>query len=167
MSVVIRVGIKPEYEDVKGTGRKNYIETKLGIPVKNVSSRHLYVMEGITKEYAEIAAQKLLKDNVVEYYEVFEEDMGGRPDQNGAKSNSWLVRVGYKMQPLVLDAWGDTTKKAMKDIGIDAKSVRHLEEWLIEGELGEEHIKIICKQKLADEKVQNFSYVPAEVGKRA
>jgi len=164
MSVVVRVGIKPEYEDVKGAARKNYIEKNLGIPVKNISSRHLYVIDGLPfKEQAKMAAEKLLADKVVEYYEIFEaenKEVYSQPSLPVDSKGPWLVWVGYKTQPLVLDAWGDTTKKAMTDLGIHAKSVRHMEEFLIEGELDMTQIDTICREKLADGKVQDFTYRP-------
>jgi phosphoribosylformylglycinamidine (FGAM) synthase PurS component len=172
MAVVVRVGIKPKYDDVKGEGKKDYARDKLGLPVEKISSRHLYVMEGVTKEDAHLAAYHLLVDKVVENFEIFETDnIFEQPAISPEPHHMWTVRVGYKINPLVLDAWGDATNKALKDIGINAKSVRHVEEYEIEGEVtgdndeieGEltvDQIVTLCKEKLADEKVQQFSYVP-------
>jgi phosphoribosylformylglycinamidine (FGAM) synthase PurS component len=155
----------PGQDDVKGDGRKTYIEKNLGIPVEHVSSRHLYVMEGSTPVDANKAGRSLLADKVVEYFEVFEDDeIYKQQNAQPGFCGSWLVRVGYKTKPLVLDAWGDNTHKALKDIGIDTTSVRHLEEFEITGRLTEDQIRMICKEKLADEKVQMFTYKPlAEV----
>jgi phosphoribosylformylglycinamidine (FGAM) synthase PurS component len=148
-------------DDVKGDGRKTYIEKNLGIPVEHVSTRHLYVMEGSTPDDAKEAGRRLLADKVIEYFEVFEDAKiyEQQVTQRGFRG-SWLVRVGYKTKPLVLDAWGDSTSKALSDIGITATSVRHLEEFEIRGELTEKQIRTICKEKLADEKVQLFTYIP-------
>ena len=160
--VIVRVGIKPKYDDVRGNGRKDYIESKLGIPVGKVSSRQLYTIEGISDEDAKTAAERLLTDKVVEQFEIFHGDVFETRAPEGYRG-SWLVRVGYKSKPLVLDAWGDATRTALIDLGIKTDSVRHAEEFLIEGELTENQIKTICKEKLADEKVQQFSYKPVEV----
>ncbi len=163
MPVIVRVITDPKY-DVKGEGKKNYIQNKLGIPVTNVSSRHLYVIDGLSiKEQAKVAAKKLLADKVAEYFEIFEADnkeIYSQPAVPIGAKGPWLVWIGYKTQPLVLDAWGDTTKKVMKDLGIHAKSVKHMEEFLIEGELDMTQIDTICREKLADGKVQDFTYRP-------
>jgi phosphoribosylformylglycinamidine synthase len=76
----------------------------------------------------------------------------------------WKIEIGYK--PTATDAMGEGVKKDIEDLGIsDVDHVRIMQLYMIEGDLSESEIKIICEELLTDRITQTYAYNVSVVSK--
>ena len=164
MPSIIEVVPKKGIPDVRGERINKYIRDYMGIPVDSVRTRTLYFFSNeLDPEQAECFGRVLLADSVVEVSRF----LGDVPVYEQPKipedfRGSWIVRVGYKLKPLIMDNWGEATRLALERIsGIELDLVRKIEEYEVMGDLTREQIDRICREeKLADSKVQSHIRIP-------
>lgn len=164
MPSVIEIVPKKGIPDVRGERTAKYIRDFVEVPIDYIRTRTLYFFsDDIQPEKAEQYVKILLADSVVEDFNF----LGDTPIYEQPKipddyRGSWIVRVGYKQKPLIMDNWGEATRLALKKIfGTDSGPVRKIDEYEIYGDLTQEHIRKICsEEKLADSKVQSHIMIP-------
>jgi phosphoribosylformylglycinamidine synthase PurS subunit len=152
----IEVGYKPTATDAMGEGIKKDIED-LGISgVDYVKTLQLYMIDGdLSEPDVKSICENLLTDRITQDFEY--KGSLVREDDSGA----WLVEVTYK--PGVTDPVGDSTFKGIKDLGISGvSSARTGRKYIVKGSLTESDIELICKRLLANDVIQNYSYVKAQ-----
>lgn len=164
MPSVIEISPKKGVPDVKGERTKTYIKEYMGVPVDGVKTRILYFFcDDLTAEQAHDFAQVLLKDSVVEE-STFLGDVPvyEQPEIPEDFRGCWRVRVGYKLRPLIMDNWGEATRRALEQIfDITLDLVRKIDEYEVTGDLTRAQIERICREeKLADSKVQTYICIP-------
>jgi len=168
MPSVIEVRPKAGIPDVRGERTRTYINDIMGVPVDSVGTRTLYFFsDDIKPDQAQKFGDVLLADSVVEDHRF----LGDAPVYEQPKvpedyRGPWLVRVGYKRKPLIIDNWGEATRKALIRIfDAELESVRKIDEYEIRGDLSRHQIDKICsEEKLADSKVQTYICIPLGEG---
>jgi phosphoribosylformylglycinamidine (FGAM) synthase PurS component len=168
MPSVIEVRSKSGIPDVRGERTRGYINDVMGVPVGSVGTRTLYYFsDEIGPEQARQFGDVLLADSVVEDHRFLgDAPVYEQPQVPANYRGSWLVRVGYKRKPLIIDNWGEATRRALNrifDAGLE--SVRKIDEYEIRGDLNRKQIDKICsEEKLADSKVQTHICIPLGEG---
>ncbi len=164
MPSVIEIVPKDGIPDVKGERTAKYIRDFMGVPVDSVGTRTLYFFtDDIQPDQAERYARVLLADNVVEDFKfLWNSPVYEQPEIPDEYKGAWVVRVGYKQKPLIMDNWGKAARLALERIfGVELGSVRKIDEYEIRGDLSKEQIMRICsEEKLADSKVQSYIMIP-------
>jgi len=128
-------GIKKDIKDLGVTGVKKVTQSQVFIISGDISSSEV---ERITKE--------LLVDPVTQ------ESILGNSIQK--KSNCRVVEIAYN--PGVMDPVEDSTKKAIKDLGITGvKSIKTEKKYFIEGKITEKEFKNICEKLLYNKVIQH------------
>ena len=73
-----------------------------------------------------------------------------------------IWRVEIKEKDGVYDAFGESVVKDISDLGIKSvKKVHVVHVYMINGDIQENEIKVICQELLADRVTQDYSYCPA------
>ncbi|MBN2567541.1 hypothetical protein JXB02_05665 [Candidatus Woesearchaeota archaeon] len=159
---------KQEMENIAGDGAADYIRNVLGIPVDRVVISHLYLISDDIPQAMLDGIGERLVDPITQDYRIVDDERldaivaGEKPATDlTAHVGPWEVVVGYKTNPLVLDSWGDHTRRALADIGFPARDVRKFEKYLVIGKLPFRKIRLIAEEKLSDGKVQDYLLLPA------
>ena len=150
----IEVGYKPNATDAMGEGIKKDIED-LGISgVDYVKTLQVYTLNGDLSE-SDVTAicENLLADRITQFYRYYSID---RAEEKMSSDKAWVVEVTYK--PGVTDAVGDSTVKAIRDLGINGiSSAKTGQKYIISGSLSENDIGTICRRLLANDVIQNYT----------
>ncbi len=138
--------------DAVGDGIKEDI-SDLGITgIEQVRFIRMYTLEGdLSVQDAERTAVELLADPVTQdFHRSSHEPLSLEPGQ-------WGIEVWFRTG--VTDNAGETTLKAVKDLGIqgitDAFTGRG---YVIDGRLDEAQIDIICRRLLANDIIESYTY---------
>jgi phosphoribosylformylglycinamidine synthase len=134
--------------DPFGTGVKKDIEDLGIVGVKRVSTSQVFIISGdISIEDAHRIAQELLTDPITQEYKIGE---GLRVKGEGLR----VVEIAYN--PGVMDPVEESTKKAIKDLGISGvESVKTERKYFIEGKITEAQFKTICEKLLYNKVIQH------------
>jgi phosphoribosylformylglycinamidine synthase len=148
----IEVGYKPGLVDPIAAGMLKEIEDIEVSGVDSVRINQLYIVDGDLSECdVRFICENLLTDITQTY--ACKGSLLGYKD-----ADVWIVEVTYK--PGVTDPVGDSVLKGIRDLGIDgAIRARTGRKYIIGGSLNEDDIEIICKRLLANDVIQNYSYM--------
>jgi len=146
---IIRVGYKDKKFDSLGRILKNDI-LDLGFSnLKSVCSMPTYWIEGeILRSEVEKICKELLVDEIIQEYWINE-------DKEWKEEFNWVVEVNFKLG--VTDPVAESVKAGIEIIGIfNVKNVKTGVTYLLEGNLSEEDVKIICNKCLANPIIHNY-----------
>ena len=134
--------------DPAGKGIEKDIQD-LGIAgVKKVTQARVFIICGdISEQDARRIAKELLTDPITQDYLL---SNTGRNPRNAQR----IVEIAYN--PGVMDPVEDSTKKAIKDLGIhNVESIKTEKKYYIEGKITGSHFKTICERLLYNKVIQH------------
>lgn len=155
---VVGIGYKEGQRDPPGNNIKGDIIDLGFSKIEEVKTLQTYIIEGdVKKEEVEKIGKELLTDSVIQYFkfDVFEKDRKHAKNLVG-KRNVWIVEVFFR--PGVMDAVGLSVEKALEVLGIRKARVRTGTTYVIDGKIGENELKTICKKALANDLIQTYRY---------
>ena len=160
MNYKIEIFHKDGVFDAEGEKVKSDIRD-LGISgIKKVKTEQLYIINGnLTDKEIETVCKELLIDSVVQEYRIVDSPKMGRSQtitsHTQTESDIYSIEVFYKKG--VTDAVGESTLKAIKDMGIEnVNSVRTGRKYLLIGSLAESDLGKIATRILANTVVQEY-----------
>ncbi|HHT9138891.1 MAG TPA: phosphoribosylformylglycinamidine synthase subunit PurL [Candidatus Wunengus sp. YC60] len=149
----IEVFFKKDFPDPAGNNIRLEIETFGFHEVSNIRVRQIYIIFGnLNKNDLDTIARKLLVDTVTQQYQI--SDSGFRV----ADSKSHIVEISRK--PGVMDPIEQSVLKALRDIGINIDGVKTAQEYLIDGNISTETVRIIATRLLANTKIEDVFIYP-------
>ncbi|OIO75906.1 MAG: hypothetical protein AUJ85_01795 [Elusimicrobia bacterium CG1_02_37_114] len=154
MNYKIEIFHKDGVFDAEGEKVKSDIRD-LGISgIKKVKTEQLYIINGnLTDKEIETVCKELLIDSVVQEYRIV--DFQTITSHTQTESDIYSIEVFYKKG--VTDAVGESTLKAIKDMGIEnVNSVRTGRKYLLIGSLAESDLGKIATRILANTVVQEY-----------
>ena len=140
--------------DPRGENIRKEIEF-LGIgKVEKVNSIQTYILEGdIEEKEVKRICEELLTDNQTQNYKFF----NAENDYLKQFTNvNWMIEVRFL--PGVMDAVGLSTENAIKVLGINDVKVKTGLTYALNGKFTEDEVINICKEILANELIQKYSY---------
>jgi phosphoribosylformylglycinamidine synthase II len=144
--------------DPLGNGVKKLIQD-LGIKgVTKVSVSQVFIISGdIAESDANRIAGELLADPITEEYSI-------GVKSKGQTANGRAAEIAYN--PGVMDPVEESTRKAIKDMGIyGIKSLRTERKYFIEGKISEADFKNICEKLLYNKVIQHLVKTPGNGSK--
>ena len=154
MNYKIEIFHKDGVFDAEGEKVKSDIRD-LGISgITKVKTEQLYIIDGnLTDKEIETVCKELLIDSVVQEYRIV--DFQTITSHTQTESDIYSIEVFYKKG--VTDAVGESTLKAIKDMGIEnVNSVRTGRKYLLIGSLAESDLGKIATRILANTVVQEY-----------
>ncbi len=147
MNTRIETFNKPEFPDVHGRSVAGDIR-QLGIhSVEAIQSVRVYLLEGeFSREQLERIARELLIDPVTEEYYI------GRSAAPAGLAQATLIEVHLK--PGVTDPVADSVTSAIRDMGLEAQSVRTARKYILLGTLNEKQKQLIAQKALANDCIE-------------
>jgi len=140
--------------DAVGDGIRGDI-SDLGVDgVSSVRYIRLYSLSGNLAEAEAVrAAQDLLSDPVTQEFRC------SRDGKLGLGKGQWGIEVWFK--PGVTDNVGETTLKAMLDLGIQGVNTAITGRgYVIDGSLDDNAVERVCRRLLANDIIEDFTYYP-------
>ena len=134
--------------DPFGTGIKKDIEDLGIVGVKKVSTSQVFIISGhISIKDVQRIAQELLTDPITQEYKIGE---GSRVKGEGLR----VVEIAYNTG--VMDPVEESTKKAIKDLGISGiELVKTERKYFIEGKITDAQFNTICEKLLYNKVIQH------------
>ena len=143
----IEVRLKHDFPDAEGLGLVRDIHD-LGITtVSDIRVVDIYWLDAdLTSAELELICRSLLADLVTQEYQYDQDSWGG--------DGYHIVEVAYNAG--VADPVEATIMKAVRDLGIEkVKAVRTAKRYLIEGQLDEHQLEVICNRLLVNPIIQH------------
>lgn len=160
MEFKIEIRNKKGVFDPLGNGIKKNIRD-LGINgVKRVNVSQVFIVSGdISEADVKRIAEELLADSITEEYAI-----GSGSRAQGSRQR--IVEIAYN--PGVMDPVEESTRKAIKDMGIyGVKSLRTERKYYIEGKITENDFKNICEKLLHNKVIQHVVREHSAAGGKA
>ena len=153
----IEIATRKGYDDVEGGTVLSQIRDFGIASVHGVSSALIYdILAELDREQIELVARELLADAVLNEYSIREMSEGsanGSPDQTAA---GHVIQISRK--PGVMDPVEGSTLKAVRDLGLSAKSVRTIRKYVLQGSPTEEELDAIARKVLANDVIEDVSF---------
>jgi len=132
--------------DPLGSGIKKDIKDLGIVAVKKVATAQVFIICGdVSRRDAHRIAQELLTDPITQEYSLGTSDKG---------QGTRVAEIAYN--PGVMDPVEESTKKAIKDLGISGiRSVRTEHKYFIEGKISEKQFRAICEKLLYNKVIQH------------
>ncbi len=153
----IEIATRKGYADVEGGTVLSQIRDFGIASVHGVSSALIYdILAELDREQIELVARELLADAVLNEYSIREMSEGsanGSPDQTAAGR---VIQISRK--PGVMDPVEGSTLKAVRDLGLGAKSVRTIRKYVLQGSPAEDELDAIARKVLANDVIEDVSF---------
>ncbi len=153
----IEIATRKGYDDVEGGTVLSQIRDFGIASVHGVSYALIYdILAELDREQIELVARELLADAVLNEYSIREMNEGsanGSPDQTAA---GHVIQISRK--PGVMDPVEGSTLKAVRDLGLSAKSVRTIRKYVLQGSPTEEELDAIARKVLANDVIEDVSF---------
>ena len=154
----IEITTKKGYVDVEGNSVLSQIRDFGIMSVDNVASAVIYdIVSDLDERKAALIAKELLADSVLNEYSI--RKMGDvsrvlQPHQQFAEGH--VIQISRK--PGVMDPVEQSAKKAIKDLGFEAKSVKTIRKYFLEGKLTVAELDTIARKILANEVIEDITF---------
>ena len=154
----IEITTKKGYVDVEGNSVLSQIRDFGIMSVDNVASAVIYdIVSDLDERKAALIAKELLADSVLNEYSI--RKMGDvsrvlQPHRQFAEGH--VIQISRK--PGVMDPVEQSAKKAIKDLGFEAKSVKTIRKYFLEGKLTVAELDTIARKILANEVIEDITF---------
>ncbi len=153
----IEIATRKGYDDVEGGTVLSQIRDFGIASVHGVSSALIYdILAELDREQIELVARELLADAVLNEYSIREMSEGSANGSPGQTADGHVIQISRK--PGVMDPVEGSTLKAVRDLGLGAKSVRTIRKYVLQGSPTEEELDAIARKVLANDVIEDVSF---------
>ena len=153
----IEITTKKGYDDVEGNSVLSQIRDFGIMSVDNVASSVIYdIAADFNERQAALIARELLADSVLNDYSIRKMRATRRLQPHEKFTEGHVIRITRK--PGVMDPVEQSAKKAIKDLGFEAKSVKTIRKYFLRGKLNVAEIDTIARKTLANEVIEDVTF---------
>jgi len=154
----IEISTKRCYADVEGNSVLSQIHDFGIASVDRVSSAIIYdIVAALDDHKAAVVARELLADSVLNDYTVKRmRDVTRRIQPHEEFASGHVIQISRK--PGVMDPVEQSALKAITDLGFEAKSVKTIRKYVLEGKLSEAELDTVARKILANEVIEDVTF---------